>query len=226
MQFANYLKNTAIRGIILISLPAFAMLEMAASQSATAATLLEDNFNAENGGSGTLNYFGLANWDVTEGSVDLIGNGFFDFIPPNQLYLDLDGTTGNAGKIESKTTFSFNPGEIIELEFDLAGSQRGDTNSVTVSLGSLFSDVFTLDSSDPFTTFTRSITVGAATSAKLIFDHQGGDNIGLLLDNVKLSINRDTPPTSVPEPTSVLGLLAIGALGGGSWLKRKGYQGA
>jgi hypothetical protein len=208
-------------GVALITLSALAALEIATSQSATAATLLEDNFNAENSGRGILNHFGLANWDVTDGSVDLIGNGFFDFFPPNILYLDLDGSTRNAGRIESKTTFSFNSGDIVELKFDLAGSQRGDTNSVTVSLGSLFSDVFTLNSSDPFTTITRSFTVVSATSAELIFDHQGGDNIGLLLDNVKLSVNRDTPTTSVPEPTSVLGLLAIGALGGGSWLKRK-----
>ena len=224
MQLVKPMKYAVWGGVTLISLSALAALEIATSQSAKAASLLDDNFNAENGGAGTLNYFGLANWDVTEGSVDLIGNSFFDFFPPNKLYLDLDGSTSNAGRIESKTTFSFNQGEIVELKFDLAGSQRGGTNSVNVSLGSLFSEVFTLDSSDPFTTITRSFTVASTTSAELIFDHQGADNIGLLLDNVKLSINRDTPSTSVPEPTSALGILAVGALGGGSWFKRRGQQ--
>jgi hypothetical protein len=41
-------------------------------------------------------------------------------------------------------------------------------------------------------------------------------NSGLLVDNVKL--------TSVPEPTSTLGVLALGAFGAGSLLKRKRQQ--
>jgi hypothetical protein len=197
------------------------VLGLSTSQPVAAATLLEDNFDAENSGTGTLNYFGLANWDVTDGSVDLNGNGFFDYLPGNGLYLDLDGTTNNAARLESKTTYSFNPGDIVELNFNLAGSQRGDTNSVTVSLGSLLNEVFTLDSSASFTTITRSFTVASATNAELVFDHSGGDNFGLFLDNVKLSVNPQTPPTSVPEPGSTLGILALGVLGVGSRFKHK-----
>jgi Glycosyl hydrolase family 9/FG-GAP-like repeat len=150
-------------------------------------TLLSDNFNTENNGFGLYNYNQLTNWTVTDGTVDLLGTGFQqDLIPGNGLYLDLDGTTNNAGRIESKSTFSFNAGDQVTLSFYLAGSQRGDSNSVIVSLGNLFTETFTRNSSDPLTKITRSFVVSTLTSSKLIFDHLGGDNLGLLLDNVEL----------------------------------------
>ena len=43
--------------------------------SAQALTIFEDNFDSENGGNYQLNYSGFANWDVTDGTVDLIGEG-------------------------------------------------------------------------------------------------------------------------------------------------------
>src|SRR5207249_4179722 len=135
---------------------------------------------------GSSNFTAFGNWNVTDGSVDLIGPGYYDPLPGNGLYLDLDGSTGNAGRLESRTTFELEPGT-YELKFNLAGSHRGDTNSVAVSLGSLFTETFTRNSNDPFATITRIISVPALSSAKLIFDHQGSDNIGLLLDNVKLT---------------------------------------
>jgi len=51
-----------------------------AASAAQAGTIdaLTDNFATENGGAGTLNYFGFNNFTVSAGSVDLIGNGFFD----------------------------------------------------------------------------------------------------------------------------------------------------
>ena len=148
-------------------------------------------------GTGSLNFTGLPNWTVTEGFVDLVGTDavgtqFSDILPSDGLYLDLDGSASNAGRIESNTTFSLAPGD-YELRLDLAGSQRGDTNTVTVSLGSEFSEDFTLDSSAPFTTITRVITITDSFEGKLSFDHAGGDNFGLLLDNVFLTdLNTET----------------------------------
>jgi hypothetical protein len=205
-------------GLAGITLSAVTILKLSAPQPVAAVILLPDNFDTENGGVGILNYVGLANWNVTEGTVDLIGNGLFDFLPGNGLYLDLDGSTGNAGRIESKTTYSFNPADIVELQFKLAGSQRGDTNSVTVSLGSLFSEIFTLNSSEPFTTITRNFTVASPANGKLVFDHAGGDWHGLLLDQVKISVNQTI---SIPEPSSTSVIFALGFLGAGSCLKQK-----
>jgi hypothetical protein len=167
---------------------------------------LSDNFNSEGSGF-DLNYTSFVKWNVTRGSVDVVsGFGF----PANGFFVDLDGSTGAAGKLQSKNTYSFTAGDIVNLNFDLAGSQRGDTNTVTVSLGSLYSESFTLGSSAPFSTITRSFTVSSATSAGLIFDHAGGDNVGILLDNVVLSSNASTPPTAVPEPFTIIGTLVGG----------------
>jgi Glycosyl hydrolase family 9/FG-GAP-like repeat len=157
------------------------------SNSTNSFTLLSDNFNAENSSLGQYNYNQLANWTAIDGTVDLLGTGFVqDLLPNNGLYLDLDGTSNSAGRLESKSLFSFNAGDQVTLSFDLAGSQRGDSNSVTVVLGGLYAETFTRNSSDPFTKITRSFSIGAATKGKLVIDHAGGDNLGLLLDNVEL----------------------------------------
>ncbi|WP_375480116.1 PEP-CTERM sorting domain-containing protein [uncultured Nostoc sp.] len=88
-----------------------------------------------------------------------------------------------------------------------------------VSLGNLFNETITLPSTANFTTFTRNITVTSATTAKLAFDGFGGDNIGLLLDDVKF-----TKTTSVPEPTNIIGVIAFGAFSATSLCKRKQLQ--
>lgn len=82
------------------------MLVLTEAGTAQATVLLSDNFNSENGGAGTLNYAGFVNWTVSDGSVDLCGNGFCDFLPGNGLYVDMDGSTGNAGKLTSVATFT------------------------------------------------------------------------------------------------------------------------
>lgn len=181
------------------------LLILLAACSTQAAVIFSDNFDSENGGVGVTNYGGLANWDVTKGSVDLIGNGFFDFYPGNGLYLDMDGSSIDSGGITSKTAFNLAPGTYV-LTFDLGGSQRGDTNTVRVVLGSVFSEDFTLDSSAPLGTIIRVINVGAAESANLSFTSQDPrNNIGLILDDVLL----ESRSTDVPEPATLV-LMAAG----------------
>lgn len=89
--------------------------------TASAVTLLDDTFDNENGGVGQINFFNLTNWNVTDGTVDLLGNGFFDFYPGNGLYLDLDGSTTNAATLTSRDAFSFSQNDNVTLTFDLAG---------------------------------------------------------------------------------------------------------
>jgi hypothetical protein len=177
-----------------------------------AAVVFSDNFNAENGGTGVLNYNGFANWSVSGGTVDLIGNGFFDFYPGNGLYVDLDGSTSRAGLLTSSPAFSLAAGSYT-LQFALGGSQRGDSNTVRVVLGSLYSESFTLASADPLTLITRTIVVGGPTSASLDFQNSGGDNLGAILDNVSLST------TGVPEPAGIT-LMALGLTGLGMIRRR------
>jgi hypothetical protein len=178
--------------------------------SAHATDIFKDNFNFENGGVGVLDYSSFANWTVTNGTVDLIGNGYFDFYPGNGLYIDLDGSTDQAGTLSTTSAFNLNPGTYT-LSFDLGGSQRGDTNIVDVNLGSLYSGVFTLNSSDPLTQYQETFTVTSPTSADLSFHNLGGDNVGAILDNVDLQ----TSSSVVPEPKTwaLFGLGLIGTAG-------------
>jgi hypothetical protein len=184
---------------------------------ARASVLLSDNFNSENGGNPTLNYAGFANWTVGAGigggTVDLIGNGYFDFLPGNGLYVDLDGSTYVAGQLISNLNFA--PGTYT-LQFDLAGNQRdGGLETVVVTMGN-FSTSLTPAEFDPFTTHTYTFTT---TGGQLSFyDSTSNDNIGALLDNVSVS----TATSAVPEPGSLTLLsLGVATMGAFTWMKRR-----
>jgi hypothetical protein len=161
---------------------------------ASAVPIFLDNFNTENGGVGALNYTGFANWTVSNGTVDLIGNGFFDFFPSNGLYVDLDGSTGDSGVLTLNPLFL--PAGNYTLSFLLAGSQRGDTNTVTVNVGAEPPQTFTLDSGIPLTPQAISFTMATGGILSLSFENSGGDNVGLILDNVSIE--------AVPEPATLL----------------------
>lgn len=167
-----------------------------------AITSLSDIFNTENGGVGTLNYNAFTHWNVTNGTVDLVGNSFFDFYPGHGLYVDLDGSTGNAGILATKEQFAAGT---YHLSFALGGSTRGDTNTVVVNFGA-FSETFIYPSNAPLDTITRVVTLNAPAS--LSFANSGGDDLGLLLDNVNVALAKDGVPI-IPEP-GTCGLLALG----------------
>ena len=172
------------------------------SVSATAATVFSDNFDTDalalnqtifNGG-----------WVVSGGTVDLIGNtGFFDFLPGNGRYVDLDGSSSQAGEFHKD--LSLTAGLQYTLAFDLAGSQRGSVENVNVNFGSAV-DNLTVNSSDGFSNHTLLFTPSTTGIYSLIFQNAGGDNVGALLDNVSVS--------AVPEPETYAMLLAgLGLLG-------------
>ncbi len=199
----------------------FALAMMLCGQ-ASASIVFSDDFNAYNSGTGVLNFTGFAsNWTVTAGTVDLIGNpGFWDFPPVSNghgLYIDMDGSTGVPGTLTSKS-IAVSPG-VYTLSYELAGSQRNDvSNAVIAAVPGFTSNTVTLASTAAFTAFTNQFTVLAPTTINITFAGQGpGDNIGLLLDNVKLQM------APVPEPAAmaVWSLLGTAALGCCWWRRRK-----
>jgi hypothetical protein len=192
---------------LLLTLCGVLALAMVGQLKAT--TIFSDNFNAENGGIGALNYNAFANWSVSGGTVDLIGSpGFFDFFPANGLYVDLDGTSFQAGTLTS-IGIPVTPGNYV-LSFLLAGSQRGDFNTVHVNVsGGLASSTYSLNSDTPLTLETMSFTVLAPTTINLSFHNADGDNIGLILDNVRLN----QVSSLVPDSGSTILFLAIGMFG-------------
>lgn len=177
------------------------------SVPAKAAIIFSDDFNAENGGVAdisTLNYTVFANWAVSSGTVDLIGNAYYDFYPGNGLYVDLDGTTGDAGTMTS-IGLPLGPGQ-YELKFWLGGNARGypaDTVAVSVAVGGV-SQSYTLSSGAFLAEYSMLFTIGSATTANIVFDHAGGDNQGIILDQVVLN--------QIPEPGTLI-LLGSGLLG-------------
>ncbi len=189
--------------------------------------LLNDDFNSENLGTGWAgNYTSFSNWIVTDGYVDLAGYGSWDFLgtgSPYGVYVDLDGSNNKAGTLRSRTDFILAPGTLL-LQFDLAGSQRGEyenyrDNKVNVKLGTLYDETFTPNANDLFTTYSRYINIVTATNAYLIFQNMpdgtyDGDNIGALLDNVKLTV------TTIPEPATLM-MFGLGLLGVAGVSRRK-----
>jgi hypothetical protein len=147
-----------------------------------------DDFQDENGGLYALNYEHFRQWKVVRGSVDLIGTPpFHDFLPPEfQLHVDLDGSTREGGRLESREEIVLRPGR-YRLAFDLAGCPRPSVpNRVTVTLGGVYQEQFVLESFAPVRRHARVVVVRRATRARIAFDHAGGDDYGILLDNVLL----------------------------------------
>ena len=216
-----------------------------ASMPAHAATVLSDGFEADALGAPQP---ALTNFNITGGSVDVVGTGDPFGLPcaGGQRCLDLDGTTNSGGTIVTKNSFAFTANQLVTLSFDLAGSQRGDAPN-PFTAGFLFgqtTDVLqftpsggfgtvapanglglsqvsyggTVDSAFPYTNFALSFRTRSAGTLQAFLSTGSNDNIGPLLDNVSLSIS------AVPEPATWMMMISGFGIVGGA-MRRRGAAG-
>lgn len=187
-----------------------------ATLPAAAATIFVEDFDAENGGASQLNYSGFAQFTVARTAVDLIASGGFGITCAGGAgaCVDLDGSNSQAGLIES-IGIGLVAGTAYELRFDVSGNQRtGATDSMLYGItgGQFAGGPITKAGGDPFETIVAGFTATATGTFSIFFDHAGGDNIGLILDNVSLASIDGTTPVPLPAslPLLALGLGAIG----------------
>ena len=192
------------------------------SPLAQASVLLSDDFNADAAAT-ALNFNGLLNWTVADGTIDYIRSGDFGISCAGGSggCLDMDGSTGNAGRITSTQSFALASGFNYALNVLLSGNQRGGgADSVKIGMINLvtgaeyFMLAGPLAPADPFaaSTLNFSSSIGAG-NWNIFIEGVGGDNAGAILENVTL---RDSPiGTAVPEPATLLltglALCGIGA---------------
>lgn len=164
----------------------------------------------------------ITGWTVSQGSIDYIGalwqasNG--------SRSLDLSG--GNAGRIQQ--TFNTTVGGTYRVTFDLAGNPNASPiiKDMRVSAGGSSADFSfntTGKSSSNMGWLSKSWDFTAnSTTTTLEFISLTNSFAGPALDNVSvIALSPPPTPTSIPEPSSMLGLLSLGVLGISSALKRQ-----
>ena len=188
---------------------------------AQAATILNENFDELTPMLATTSAGAFSTIGGT--NVDIVGGGLFGNLcvaPESGNCIDLDGSNGNSqGILRTNTPITLEPGVNYFLSFDLIGSQRGVTDSTTVTFGG-YSQTFLLSSGDVTDGIVSDqlVTVSSPTTAFLTFTSNTPGNIGSVLDNVLIT---SSAPSAVPEPAT-LALMSLGFAGlGFSRRKRK-----
>lgn len=189
-----------------------AALALTVGSAQAASTVFFDDFETEAPGANQL----LTNWSIATGAIDVLGGGYFPTLCLNgTLCIDLDGSTGVGGRIET-TTFAFVAGGSYTLSFDYGSNDFNSPNGNSMTFGitgGLFNDALGPISQPSVSFLSYSQTFTAIGSGSLFFDDDGNDLGGVILDNIRLTAT--LPGTAVPLPAgAVLGLTALGALAG------------
>jgi choice-of-anchor C domain-containing protein len=160
----------------------------------------------------------ITGWTVSQGTIDYIGTAWQ--ASEGARSLDLQGLA--SGGIQQ--TFNTTIGATYRVTFDLAGNPTGNPTikEMRVSAGGNSAD-FSFDitgkSNSNMGWLSKSWDFTAnSTTTTLEFIGLGNSDAGAALDNV--SVIALSPP-SIPEPSSMLGLLGLGVLGIGSAFKRQ-----
>jgi hypothetical protein len=184
---------------------------------AHAAVLFSDDFNGE-----PLSFnAALANWDIVQGSVDVV-----QCFTLAERCVDLDGTTpgGPPTIIDTKASFAITAGNSYDLAFSIVFVQGLDP--FTLSFGS-FSRSFAGNAN---ITTVLSFVADADGSSKVRFalNTPSNNNFGNWLTSFSLTETAGSPPPPPPPtpdpsviPLPASALLLLGGLGGLGPLRRR-----
>lgn len=147
-----------------------------------------DFFFSDGGGIPQDAFNTFIQWNVTGGSVDLVGGvgpGVFGAPPEQPLgrYVDLGGSTGNPGFFETKLAFPVVAGQTYNFTFDYR-STGGDLNTATATIGN---QAFTVSSSsEEFQRFNQSFTATETGLVRVAFqgNERDTDGSGIGIDGV------------------------------------------
>lgn len=164
----------------------------------------------------------ITGWTVSQGTIDYIGT--YWQASEGSRNLDLSGS--NAGGIQQ--TFNTTVGETYRVTFDLAGNTdySPTIKEMRVSAGGNSAD-FSFDITGKSRSNMGWVSkswgfTATGTTTTLSFLNLVDTPYGPALDNVSvIALSPPPTPTSIPEPSSMLGLLSLGVLGIGSALKRQ-----
>lgn len=208
------MSTSAIAQKISMAAAGAALMALSAGGAAQAATIVRGSIDSISGRPGFIE---VDYWDFTVNSagtvsIDVLANGI-DF--------------GNGTSyLDSHLRLFRNDGSLNASDFitgnDDASLRRGSRDGSVSGLDSFLSrslDIgsYTLAISDYFLS-TREAVAGLQRDT--IFGGVGDYQLTFTGDVTVAGVD-DAEPTSVPEPASLLGLLAVGAFGAGSALKRK-----
>ena len=169
--------------------------------SANAVVLYTDNFDANTGG---LNATPIG-WNTTVGAVDIIPVGPFFNWYGSGLYIDLNGSIGQSGQIDTQATFNLVMGQSYTIDFDYGNNKNSNGNELLVfGAGSNMSSIPVNGFIASLISYSWTFVALNTETVSLFFADGGnspGDNGGPILDNVSFS--------AVPLPAA-LPLLAAG----------------
>ncbi len=209
-----------------------AVTAVALAAPASAGVVFTDNFDAEAGGNSALNYAGFANFTVS-GNVDVVKSGDYG-ITCSGSCVDLDGSSGpgsitslasfafNAGDTVRYTAtlggsqrsgnsdgfaLGFTFGSAVNmLNYGYNFANLGAVDQIVFPSVSTtgVSTSYVIGGAQGFGSYSLFFTAGSAGTLKFFASTSSADNVGPLLDSVKLTID-----ARVPEPAT-WGLMLAG----------------
>jgi hypothetical protein len=142
-------------------------------------------------------------------SVDIVGPGDYGHLcaapAANGFCLDSTGSGGNRGFVETISMIAFGPGSynlsigITRWNDTVSGGGEQDA-TIRVSIGSVFTQTYVVDSSWVNGIVIENFTVGALTNARLQIEDLSGSAgfAGAIVDSISI----DDSINSVPEPST------------------------